>query len=353
MDGTQQGTTTQTTGASGNSGNGSQGSGEVGGRLQGEHPRVQQAITGNAPALPKAAKASKTEGEGSGQSGSGEGIPGVSAEENREPEETGRIKLKVYGEEREYDLNNAEDRKTILREAQQSLAARKKFEESNKKEAQIQQVWNLLTTNPSEALRQAGHDPLNLAKLAIAEQLKQEMMDPHERARMDEQKRREHAEAQLHQRVEQEQRARQEAEKAHHAQRWQTDILGALEKVSDLPKEPSVIRMIAQNILDAKANGISVTAEEAAHYTRTQIQHTLRSLANKMSGEQLIRLLDKANVDKIRQHLVSEVQNPLKNQFAKAPSQIPVQDANSPNTRDRKWKTWSTYRDDLDRKVQN
>lgn len=270
--------------------------------------------------------------------------PNEGSGEAKEAGDSNRVKLKVYGREREYDLSNLEDRRIVLAEAQKGMAAQQTMQEASQMKKQAEMLWETLQKDPRKALQAGKHDVVALAQQIIAEKIQQEMMDPNERRAYEAERERDQYRQQIEAQKAQAQAQQESAIRDQRARHWEGEILQAIETTADLPKDPMVVREIAKTIIDAKKYGENITAKEAAMRVKTHYIETFNTLVNVMSVDQMTKHFGKEFIDKIRQHSIDELKKPLNPQFAKPPSGTPVQ-----KPQDRRFKTWQEKQAEWDR----
>lgn len=280
---------------------------------------------------------------------SSSGSTPVSKEGNQSTEEilNNKFKVKVYGREREMDYSNPDDRKEIQRRLQMDVAAEQRMQQAAALEKKYQQIAESGQKDPDQFLKAFGHDPLEYAKKVIAEQIKREMMNPHERQLVTEKQQREAAEKQLRDINEQNQKQYETQLRTQKQQQWEGNILKALETTKDLPVAPVTVRLMAQNLLDAKQNGFEMTPEEAAHVTKDQMVGLIGEVLEKMTPQQIVKNFGQAFVDKIKNHAIEELRSPLKQPYGRQQT-----DKSNFQTEDapRKWKSWNEVRNVWDKR---
>lgn len=328
-----QGTAAPTTGTTGdvqgrpqNTGK-NPGAGKSPGEISGGSAKIQQALSGAAPS-PSATK------EG--------------AQETPKEAPSTKIKLKIYGKERELDFSDPEHRQEIQRRLQMDVAAEQRLQQARDIERKYEQSREIGKKDYEALLRENGHDPIEAAKALIAKQIQQEMMDPRERQLMEERAKREALEKQNKDRETNERTQYEQALRQHKAKEYETNILSELGKV-DLPTTPGFVRLIAQNLLDAKNNKIEMSVAEATQASRAQAIEVVGDLLGGFSVPQIAKHFGQGFIDKIRSHAIDELQAPLKQGFNKPPSAKPS--AEYTQNRERKWKSWSEKQEELERRA--
>jgi len=187
--------------------------------------------------------------------------------------------LKVNGEERETVYKTKED---LVRDLQKAVAADQKFQEAAGLRQKYEPLVNKLRKPDTliDALTELGYDSNTLDQLAesrLVKRLEEEALDPRDRELRKVSK-------QLEEYRQKEQQAAQQAE----VDRWNSDIISALEK-SGVPQSPGMINKVIDTLMYAYNNGLQITAEDAVPYAKKMYQ---QELLNGVSAEQLMSLLD-------------------------------------------------------------
>lgn len=218
-----------------------------------------------------------------------------------------KLKLKVDGQEfeEEYDPN---DKEYITRNVQLAKVAQKRMQEYSALQKDVIQLINDLKNNPKKALSDPsiGLDVKKLAAQIIEEEIANSKKSP-------EQVQREKLESELKEMKEQRDREKaesqaQEFERLREQQFERYDILmeQALEK-TDLPKEPYVVKRIAEYMLLGLQEGRDVLPEDVIPLVREEILDDMKHMIHTMPVEAVETFLGKDLFDKMRKNNIAKV----------------------------------------------
>lgn len=169
-----------------------------------------------------------------------------------------KFKLKLNGQEQEFDLGNDEHLTMIQRMAQKGESADRKFNEAATMRKQNEEFIRLLKTNPEAVLSNPaiGVDVKEWAEKFLWQRLQEEKMSP-------EQKKAAAMERELEEYRQKEMLAKEKADreafekqKSEYKGRLEADIVKTLE-TSGLPKTPRTVARIAHYMIEAKSRGWS------------------------------------------------------------------------------------------------
>lgn len=219
-----------------------------------------------------------------------------------------KLKLKVDGQEieQEFDMN---DEEAIREELQMARVARKRMQEYSELQKEVGTFIDALKKNPRKALSNPniGVDVKELAARIIEEEIAESRKSPEqiERERL-----------QIELQAMKEERDREKAEdqarqmdrlKEQEFERIDMQIDQALQ-TTDLPKEPYVVKKIAEYMLLGFAEGKDVTPADVLPLVREEILSDIRHLAEVLPEDALqeifgdvIKKVRKANVAKAKQ----------------------------------------------------
>ena len=219
-----------------------------------------------------------------------------------------KLKLKVDGQEieQEFDMN---DEEAIREELQMARVARKRMQEYSELQKEVGTFIDALKKNPRKALSNPniGVDVKELAARIIEEEIAESRKSPEqiERERL-----------QLELQAMKEERDREKAEdqarqmdrlKEQEFERIDIQIDQALQS-TDLPKEPYVVKKIAEYMLLGFQEGKDVTPADVLPLVREEILSDIRHLAEVLPEDALqeifgdvIKKVRKANVAKAKQ----------------------------------------------------
>jgi hypothetical protein len=217
-------------------------------------------------------------------------------------------KLKVDGQEIEVDDEELKRgyglQKVSTKRMQEGLAAKKQAEEFISMMKDKGKLFN--------AIQKLGHDPRKVAEEYLAEQLRDEMMDPREKELRDTK-----AELKRLQSLDEEQKKALEDKRIavlrdKFSKDYNDQFVEAL-KASSLPPTKETVAEMAKYISRAAHIGFKMTAEEAAKLVKEDIEERHRRLYGEADPETLVRLLGDQGLQKIRQYDTSRLKNPEEN----------------------------------------
>jgi len=218
--------------------------------------------------------------------------------------------LKVNGKEyrRKIDLSNEDE---LQKELQMALAGRQAMQRSAELEKAYRNDIDRLKNDTASVLAELDIDPVEFAARVIENHLAQSAKSPEEieqeRIASEIQKMREEN-ARL--KKEAEDRLRQ-SEMSKIEKEIETDILDALEGDSELPANPEVIAMVADNMLWAMQNGWEdVTAKDVLPTVKAELQQKFRSIAGSLKSNAALKaLLGDDILNNLREERVQQAKN--------------------------------------------
>jgi len=221
--------------------------------------------------------------------------------QNKEEEQKAlkKYKLKIDGEEIEREFTDDQ----IQRLMQKGMAFDKRGAELHKKAQQIKQFEELVKNNPSEALKMYGLDPDQLAIAQVQQRIEQEMAQEQDPEKADLLRRVQEAEQYKKQMEKTASEKAYEAEKKQYQEKVQKEIISALDtpEGKKLPRTDYTIEKIARYMAHSYRMGYKdVSPADVLDTVYSDIQKDLNSLASGSSAEQLIDILGKDNMKKIR-----------------------------------------------------
>jgi hypothetical protein len=217
--------------------------------------------------------------------------------------------LKVNGKEykRQIDLNDEEG---LQKELQMALAGRQAMQRSAELEKAYKGDIERLKTDTASVLRELDIDPVSFAAQVIENHLAQNAKSPEqleqEQKASEYQKMKEENEKL---KKEYEDRVRQ-AEMSKVEKEIETDILSALEGDKELPANPEVIAMVADNMLWAMQNGWEdVTAQDVLPTVKQELQNKFRTIAGSLKSTSALKaLLGDDILNNLREERVQQAQ---------------------------------------------
>ena len=230
-----------------------------------------------------------------------------------------KLKLKIDGEETEYDLSNEEQLKKDL---QLSRAAQKRMQEASEVRRQAEDFINQLKKNPKALLTnpELGINFRELAEDYLAEQLQEEMLSPEEKQQREMERRLKEYETQEQERKQKEEQQRMQELEQKYAEDFQTQIISALEG-SGLPKSPKTIKRMAELQYISLQQGIEANPKDLVEMVRESYVNEIKDLFGQSDGETLLKLMGDDVAKKIRQSDLKRVKKPLQQGGSKAHNQ--------------------------------
>lgn len=221
--------------------------------------------------------------------------------------------LKVNGKEykRKIDLS---DEDTLQKELQMALAGRQAMQRSAELEKAYRNDIDRLKTDTASVLQELDIDPVEFAARVIENHLEQNSKSP-------EQLEQERIAAEIQQMREENERLRKEAEDrtrqaemAKVEKEIETDILSALEGDPELPANPEVIAMVADNMLWAMQNGWEdVSAADVLPTVKAELQNKFRSIAGSLKSNAALKaLLGDDILNNLREERVQQAKQQVK-----------------------------------------
>lgn len=226
-----------------------------------------------------------------------------------------KYKAKVDGEELELDYD------TLMKDFGTTKAATKRFQEASElaktakqKEDALAQFLNSAKENPRtifELAQRLGHDPKQLAKDLVWEEIQYEKLSPVERELLETKKRleayeREKTEAEEARKVQEQQQLAKQYE-----QEIETDVQDVL-KVGKFKPSKEIVARIAEVYQHwFRAHGKKATTEQVVTKVRQWIDQDLASELTVESDDQvgaLIGRLPKTTLQALKKHFIKEAQ---------------------------------------------
>lgn len=222
-------------------------------------------------------------------------------QEEKVAEAKRKLKLKIQGQEREYDEDE------VIRRAQLSETAEARFQQAAEVQQQMKNFVDALRNNPMDVLTQLGlGDKLDeLAEQRLTKKVQQELMSPEERELAE---LREFREKHTREQEENTTRSKKEAEdtqmreyQQRATQHYDTQISDALNK-SNLPKTAYTVKRVAEVMASALDKGYDIDAQTAVDMVREGYMTDINQMFGSMEAEGLLGMLGDGLAKKIRQY---------------------------------------------------
>ena len=273
------------------------------------------------------AETSSESGESSIESGSTQEQSQQSSQESiaaakKEAARLRSLKLKVDGREFEEELpfeipDDPEAVEYMTRQLQMSRMSSKRAQEYAQLEKEIRQLITEGTKNPRKLLKELNIDERELAKQIIEQEIENAQKSP-------EQLEKERIAEELRMLKEEREKEKQDFERKEFErlqeqayERYDNQMTVALEK-SDLPKEPYVVKKIADYMLAALNEGYDVSPDDVIPLVKEELKKDLQSLVGAMPDEALEQFLGKERLNSFRKKNLAKAKEAANVSAAKA-----------------------------------
>ncbi len=232
------------------------------------------------------------------------------------------LRLKVDGREIEEDLpfeipDDPEAVEYMKRHLQMSRMGTKRAQEYAQLEKEIRQLITEGSQNPRKLLKELNIDERELARQIIEQEIENAQKSP-------EQLEKERIEAELKSLKEEREREKQEFEQKEFErlqeqayERYDQQMTDALER-SNLPKEPYVVKKIADYMLVALREGYDVSADDVIPLVKQELEKDIQTLINAMPDEALEQFLGKQRLANFRKKNLAKAKEAVAVSSAKA-----------------------------------
>jgi hypothetical protein len=232
------------------------------------------------------------------------------------------LRLKVDGREIDEDLpfeipDDPEAVEYMKRHLQMSRMGTKRAQEYAQLEKEIRQLITEGTKNPRKLLKELSIDERELARQIIEQEIENAQKTP-------EQLEREKIEEELRALKEEREQEKQNFEKKEFErlqeqayEKYDQQMTAALES-SNLPKEPYVVKKIADYMLVALQEGYDVSAEDVIPLVKQELEKDIQTLINAMPDEALEQFLGKQRLANFRKKNLAKAKEAVAVSSAKA-----------------------------------
>lgn len=217
---------------------------------------------------------------------------------------------------------------------EKAKGADKKFLEAAKARKEAIKFFKMAKENPEEVLSKVGQDPMKWAYEKVAKDVQDKLRDPKEVELERAQKELERYKAQEAERQAKLKADQEEKQAAAWRQKFEAEIIDALETTPTLPKNPHTVAQIARYIATVKdKTGVLLSAKEVASVVENDIRNTMKSILTNADAKKIMDLIGEEGMKMIREYDLAQLKNPLKQpNSAAVPGSQPTEDSN----RDRK-----------------
>jgi hypothetical protein len=232
------------------------------------------------------------------------------------------LRLKVDGREIEEDLpfeipDDPEAVEYMKRQLQMARMGTKRAQEYAQLEKEIRQLITEGSKNPRKLLKELNIDERELARQIIEQEIENSQKSP-------EQLEKERIEEELKALKEEREREKQSFEQKEFErlqeqayEKYDQQMTMALEK-SNLPKEPYVVKKIADYMLVALQEGYDVSADDVIPLVKQELEKDIQTLINAMPDEALEQFLGKQRLANFRKKNLAKAKEAVVVSSAKA-----------------------------------
>lgn len=232
------------------------------------------------------------------------------------------LRLKVDGQEFDEELpfeipDDPEAVEYMKRQLQMAKMGSKRAQEYAQLEKEIRQLITEGTKNPRKLLKELSIDERELARQIIEQEIENAQKTP-------EQLEKEKIEEELRSLKEEREREKQDFERKEFErlqeqayEKYDQQMTAALEK-SSLPKEPYVIKKIADYMLVALQQGYDVSAEDVIPLVKQELEKDIQTLIGAMPDEALEQFLGKQRLANFRKKNLAKAKEAATVSSAKA-----------------------------------
>ena len=213
------------------------------------------------------------------------------------------VKVKVNGQEKEIPLSR------VIQDYQRDQASQERFAKASEIQKQNDAMIAAFKKSPAEALKAFGIDPVEFSQKQLEDFIRSKEETPEARELRELRAFREASEAEKKILVEQQEQQQRTAAVNAAAAEIETKIIDSMTK-HNLPRDPSVVGMIADYMARGHDEGYTVTAEMAASLVKEDLQNNYKHLIGQFSPEQLYGFLGDDTVKKMRDYELAKLKSP-------------------------------------------
>lgn len=218
------------------------------------------------------------------------------------------FKTKVNGKEREITVKNVEEMQRLI---QLREASDERFKEASEMRKLSEQLFQLLKTNPKEALTHplVSHDLLAMAEEILQEHLQNQLADPKDKEIRRLQK---ELEARERKTKEAEELSAKEKAKVQEEEQFKVyqKLLDEALKLSGVPRTKYAVDRVIGYLDEAISMGADRTAEEISEYLRGSYEADYKPLFGSLPTEKLVALLGPDTIKRLREFEVAKIKSP-------------------------------------------
>lgn len=235
--------------------------------------------------------------------------------EEMTPTERKIWKLKVDGEEFDFD---ATDEESVKREIMKARGADKRFKESAAYRQQAETFFQMLK-DPSKlkdvlADPRVGVDVKKFAKDLVWEEIQESMLTDEQKAQRAKDKEYETLKAEKVAKEEEAKEVGKRERAAKHEEFYEQNILKALE-VKGVPKDQMTVMKMADYMIAAVKKGYDLSPEQIAELVKNDTADYLKAYASALNEDQFLEFLGDMNAEKLRKADLKRLRSPTSNPF--------------------------------------
>ncbi len=226
--------------------------------------------------------------------------PTPEAPKDMTPAEKKIWKLKVEGEEFDFD---ATDEEAVKREIMKARGADKRFQTAAQMKKQAEQFFEMLKDKGNASKFRTdptiGQNFMELAKAAVWEQMQEEQMTPEQKEQRDKDKELEEYREYKRQKEEEGQTKAQKERQAQFETHYETRIMKALE-IGGIPKTHAAVSRMADYLEKSLEHGYDLSPEELVQEVRKDYSGDISAILDSLTEDQLLSFIGENNAEKLR-----------------------------------------------------
>lgn len=213
---------------------------------------------------------------------------------------------KDYSEDLPFEIDdNPEVVEYLTKQFSLAKAAQAAMQETSSTKKQVDQFVKALKGNTREVLADMGIDPKQFAAAVLEEEIKKSQMSP-------EQKELEELRSQKRQMEEERQRLKEQADQENRSKEEQiayeqisNEIASAI-STTYLPKEPALVKRVAEYMRVANAKGIKISAKEVMPFVEQDLKEEHKSILAQLGEDNIEDFVGKDVFKKVRKRNVEK-----------------------------------------------
>lgn len=215
---------------------------------------------------------------------------------------------------------------------------------ARQQEKLVNEIANMLQTDPWTLLQRAGYNPRALAEEYLAQAIEEEMLPENERELRKVRQEKEELERQYKEELSRREQEQMDVHIAQAQQEITSQIIDALEG-SNLPKNPDVVKRIATFMYLAEQKGISVNPKQVVPLVEEDLRNLNAQILKSLEPNRRISYLGEDLLKQIRQDDLAR----LKQNHGTVSQTVPKSKSQQPNRR----LTKEEWRKELAERIKN